>query len=114
MPTGASIFCIALGAILTFAVETDSTSGIDVDNVGIILMVVGVIGLVAYYAVWAPRTRQVATPVVRVVDDRPVTRVVSQPVVSQPVVEQPVVEQPVVEQRVARPAPVVERTVHER
>jgi hypothetical protein len=44
MGIGVSIFLIAVGAILTFALETE-VSGIDLDTVGIILMVVGAIGL---------------------------------------------------------------------
>ena len=44
MGIGTSIFLIALGAILKFAV-TASVSGIDVATVGVILMVVGVVGL---------------------------------------------------------------------
>jgi hypothetical protein len=45
MGIGTSIFLIALGAILKFAV-TASLSGIDLATVGVILMVVGIIGLV--------------------------------------------------------------------
>ncbi|HEX8156980.1 MAG TPA: DUF6458 family protein [Solirubrobacteraceae bacterium] len=45
MGIGTSIFLIALGAILKFAV-TASLSGINLATVGVILMVVGVIGLV--------------------------------------------------------------------
>ena len=44
MGIGVSIFLIAVGAILTFAVET-TVSGLDIDVVGIILMIVGAIGL---------------------------------------------------------------------
>jgi sulfite exporter TauE/SafE len=44
MGTGTSIFLIAVGAILKFAV-TDSISGIKLATVGVILMVVGIIGL---------------------------------------------------------------------
>ena len=44
MGIGVSIFLVALGAILTFAVEA-TVSGIDLDTIGIILMVVGGIGL---------------------------------------------------------------------
>lgn len=44
MGIGTSIFLIALGAILTFAV-TATVSGIELATVGTILMVVGVIGL---------------------------------------------------------------------
>jgi hypothetical protein len=44
MGIGTSIFLIALGAILKFAV-TASVSGIELATVGTILIVVGVIGL---------------------------------------------------------------------
>ena len=44
MGIGTSIFLIAVGAILKFAV-TASVSGIELATVGVILMVVGVIGL---------------------------------------------------------------------
>jgi hypothetical protein len=40
-----SLFLIALGAILRYAVNT-SISGIDLQVVGLILMIVGIIGLV--------------------------------------------------------------------
>ncbi len=46
MGIGASIFLIAVGAILTFAVHT-SVSGLDLSTIGVILMVVGGIGLAA-------------------------------------------------------------------
>jgi hypothetical protein len=41
-----SVLLIAAGAILTFAVETEA-DGININTLGIILMVVGAIGLVA-------------------------------------------------------------------
>lgn len=44
MSIGTSLFLIAVGAILKYAV-TGSVSGIDVPTVGVILMIVGVIGL---------------------------------------------------------------------
>ena len=44
MGIGTSIFLIALGAILKFAV-TATVSGIELATVGVILMIVGVIGL---------------------------------------------------------------------
>ena len=44
MGIGTSIFLIAVGAILKFAVTT-TVSGIELATVGVILMVVGVIGL---------------------------------------------------------------------
>jgi hypothetical protein len=41
---GSSIFLIALGAILRYAV-TDSISGVDLTTIGLILMLAGVVGL---------------------------------------------------------------------
>ena len=45
MKIGAALFCIAVGAILHFAVTAD-LAGIDLQVVGTILMIIGVIGLV--------------------------------------------------------------------
>lgn len=45
MTLGTSLFLIAAGAILRFAV-TASVAGIDLQTVGLILLIVGVIGLV--------------------------------------------------------------------
>lgn len=45
MTIGMSIFLIALGAILAFAV-TATVAGIEIQTVGVILMVAGAIGLV--------------------------------------------------------------------
>src|SRR6478672_6150017 len=61
MGIGTSIFLIALGAILRFAV-TASVSGIEIATVGTILLVVGIIGLLIsllYTTIWADRTRPV-------------------------------------------------------
>src|SRR4051794_20189250 len=44
MTVGGSLFLIAVGAILYFAV-TASVAGIDIQTVGLILMIVGVVGL---------------------------------------------------------------------
>ena len=49
MSIGVSIFLMAFGAILRYAV-TDSISGIDIPTVGLILMVAGLIGLLASLA----------------------------------------------------------------
>jgi hypothetical protein len=51
MGIGTSLFLIAAGAILTFAVEVD-VQGFNLDAVGIILMIVGVIGLIASMIYW--------------------------------------------------------------
>jgi hypothetical protein len=57
---GASIFMIAIGAILAFAVEAN-TRGIDLNMVGVILLIVGVIGLLLsmlFWSSWSPYRRQ--------------------------------------------------------
>ena len=50
MGIGTSIFLIALGAILRYAV-TITVSGVELQTVGLILMIVGIIGLVVSLAV---------------------------------------------------------------
>jgi hypothetical protein len=45
MGIGTSLFLIAVGAILYFAVNTE-ISGLEISTVGLILMIVGVVGLV--------------------------------------------------------------------
>jgi Domain of unknown function (DUF6458) len=108
MGIGVSIFLIALGAILTFATEFD-ISGLDIDVVGVILMIAGVTGLLMDLLIWGPRRRTTS-----VVDEPPVVeerRVVDE----RPVVERRVVdERPVVEERrVVDERPVVERRVYD-
>ena len=76
MGIGASIFLLALGAILAFAVTVDSTSvgglAIEWDTVGVILMIVGAIGLAwSLLALNAWRDRRVTH---HNVDDRVVER----------------------------------------
>jgi membrane protein implicated in regulation of membrane protease activity len=66
MYIGTSIFLIAVGAILAFAV-TATVAGIDIHTAGVILMVVGVVALVISLfqsALWSDR-RRTATPAVR-------------------------------------------------
>jgi Domain of unknown function (DUF6458) len=57
MGIGASIFLIAVGAILAFALEYE-VQGVDISVVGWILMVVGGLGLIVTLVIWAPRRRQ--------------------------------------------------------
>ena len=52
MGLGVSLFLIAVGAILAFAIEV-TTDGINLNTVGVILMVVGVIGLFASMMFWS-------------------------------------------------------------
>jgi hypothetical protein len=66
---GTSIFLIAVGAILKFAVTAD-VQGVELSTVGVILMIVGIVGLLIslfWMTVWADRRG-------RVVDDGTVVR----------------------------------------
>jgi sulfite exporter TauE/SafE len=66
MGIGTSIFLIAVGAILRFAVSA-TTSGVNIHTVGVILIIVGAIGLVIsllYMLIWSDRNRGTA-PVAR-------------------------------------------------
>ena len=52
MGIGVSIFLIAVGAILDFAVKV-STNGVNIHTVGVILMIVGAIGLLCSMLFWS-------------------------------------------------------------
>ncbi len=60
MGIGFSIFLLAVGAILTFAVDA-TVAGIDIKVVGAILMAAGVIGLILTLVVFSPRRRRTVT-----------------------------------------------------
>jgi hypothetical protein len=49
---GVSIFLIAVGAILTWAVNAE-VSGLDITVVGVILLIVGILGLVLSMIFWS-------------------------------------------------------------
>ena len=70
MGIGASIFLIALGAILAFAVNAD-ISGIDINVVGYVLMLAGLVGLLITLWYWNSRRR---STVVSQSQSRPVAR----------------------------------------
>jgi hypothetical protein len=55
MGIGASVALLALGAVLAWAVDVDTTSAVDVNAVGIILMIAGAIGLVVTLALFGGR-----------------------------------------------------------
>ena len=59
MSLGASLFLLAVGAILTFAVTVEA-SGFNINTVGIILMVIGGIGLL-FSLFWMSRSRSGST-----------------------------------------------------
>jgi hypothetical protein len=79
MSIGASIFLLVIGAILTFAVNV-TTEGFNINTVGIILMVAGVVGLLLSLLFWSSfspyrRRRVVDTyPEERVVEERRIER----------------------------------------
>jgi hypothetical protein len=56
MRIGASLFLIAVGAILRFAV-TEHVNGVSLDTVGVILMVVGAVGLLITFVMMGTRRR---------------------------------------------------------
>ena len=60
MGIGFSIFLLALGAILTFALDF-TVAGINISIIGWILMAAGVIGLILTMVVLAPRRRRSTT-----------------------------------------------------
>ncbi|MCA1823235.1 MAG: DUF6458 family protein [Mycobacteriales bacterium] len=67
MGIGASIFLMAVGAIIMFAVNGD-VAGIDKNALGLILLIAGALGLLFTALIWGPRRRET------VVDDAPVVR----------------------------------------
>src|SRR4051812_27430030 len=52
MGIGVSLILIAVGAILTWAVNA-TVSGLDINTIGVILMIVGAIGLVLSLMFWS-------------------------------------------------------------
>ena len=66
MPSiGTSIFLIAAGAILRYAV-TATVEGVSLTTVGLILMIVGIVGLVIstlFVFVWSPRRTAARRPI---------------------------------------------------
>lgn len=74
MGIGASIFLIALGLILALAVEFE-VGGLDIQVIGWIFVIVGLVGLIMTAFIWGPRRRTATRGEVveerRVYDDRP-------------------------------------------
>ena len=52
MGIGVSLFLIAIGAILTWAVNF-TVAGIEINTVGVILMIVGLVGLLLSLLFWS-------------------------------------------------------------
>jgi hypothetical protein len=73
MATGISLFFLAVGAILTFAVNT-TVSGIDLDTIGVILMVIGLLGMLFSLVLWDSWTPRGVRHDDVVIDDEPPVR----------------------------------------
>jgi len=72
MALGTSLFLIAVGAILRFAVS-DSLEGIDIPTIGLILMIIGIVGLLISLftmTLWDRDRRRGVVEERRVVDQR--------------------------------------------
>ncbi|MGH3734820.1 MAG: DUF6458 family protein [Micromonosporaceae bacterium] len=73
MGIGVSIFLIAIGALLAFAVRDATLGGwLDLDTAGWVLMGVGVIGLIVVLIIWGGRRNTVVEshpPRHRAIDD---------------------------------------------
>jgi heme/copper-type cytochrome/quinol oxidase subunit 2 len=61
MTVGGSIFLVAVGAILRYAV-TDTISGVDLATIGLILMIAGIVGLVIGLFMYASARRTAYAP----------------------------------------------------
>ncbi len=57
MRIGSSLLLIAIGAILRFAVTTESSHGVNIWMVGVILMIIGAVGLVISLVMMTTRRR---------------------------------------------------------
>lgn len=57
MRIGGALILIAIGAVLTFAINVNDSHGFNINTVGIILMIVGAIWAIAELAVATSRRR---------------------------------------------------------
>ena len=69
MGIGASVFLLAIGAILAFAVDY-SVNGVDINVIGVILMIAGAIGLLFTSLIFGRRDTAGVVTEERVVRDR--------------------------------------------
>lgn len=68
MGMGASIFMLAIGAILALAVDWQ-VKGVNLDIVGLIMMAVGIIGICAYVSIFKRRRLQAPPPAAPVIEE---------------------------------------------
>ncbi|MFJ2263031.1 DUF6458 family protein [Streptomyces sp. NPDC087844] len=69
MGLGGCIILIAAGAILTFATDWDM-QGVNLDLVGVIFMIVGLIGVATFSSIAKRRRAVIAPPTTTVIDDQ--------------------------------------------
>lgn len=55
MGIGISIFFIAAGAVLAFAIDVDNAEGFNINTIGVILMVVGGLGVLLALTIFGGR-----------------------------------------------------------
>jgi hypothetical protein len=80
MRIGFSVFLMAVGAVLLFAVHKTAT-GVNIHTIGVILIIAGVIGLAATLTIFAPRRGVTGVASERTVTtDAPVAPVAAAPV----------------------------------
>jgi hypothetical protein len=53
MGLGVSLILIAVGAVLAFAVHVENSSSFDVNTIGIILLIVGIVGALLSMVFWS-------------------------------------------------------------
>jgi len=71
MTIGAALLLIAAGAVLRFAITTETVGGFNLYIIGDILMAVGVLGLILWMLVWAPWARRRRASYSRTVEEAP-------------------------------------------
>jgi hypothetical protein len=80
MRIGFSVFLMAVGAVLLFAVHKTAT-GVNIHTIGVILIIAGVIGLAATLTIFAPRRGVSAVATDRTVTTTPAAAPVAAPAV---------------------------------
>jgi hypothetical protein len=69
MDVGASLFLLGLGAVFAFAVTLD-LPGVNINVVGVILMLMGATGLAVTFLYWRPRRARAVTSATEVEERR--------------------------------------------
>ena len=69
MGIGVGLVLIAVGAVLAFAVDVTNSHGFNINTIGFILMIVGIVGVLLDLLLFMPRRRRTSY-----VESGPVTR----------------------------------------